>query len=159
MPVSSFGVLPSSRGYPDFRRPSHPALLRTCVLAEVDQEQVVFSGFDPIQRRKGDLARLDVHPSHSFWDLSPDGSPIAFGKFEVSGGRIRILDLAGGEPRIVELPDWSHLTSVGWSADGKSLFAKNWSSLAGSILHVALNGEAQEDFWRRTRVKKSVLGS
>jgi Tol biopolymer transport system component len=133
--------LPSARGYPDFRCPSLPGSLRPCIVSEVNQEQIVFSGFDPIQGRKGELARLDVDPSDSFWDLSPDGSRIAFGKFEMSGGRIRILDLAGGEPRIIELRDWNDLISVGWSADGKSLFATNWSSLAGSILRVALNGE------------------
>ena len=134
--------LPTARGYPDLRCPSLPGSLRPCIVSEVNQEQIVFSGFDPIQGRQGELARLDVDPADSFWDLSPDGSRIAFGKFEVSGGRIRILDLAGGEPRIIELRDWNNLISVGWSADGKSLFATNWSSLAGSILHVALNGEA-----------------
>ena len=133
--------LPSARGYPDFRCPFHPTLSRPCVLVEVNQEQVVFSGFDPVQGREGELARFDVDPSDSFWDLSPDGSRIAFGKFEVSGGRISILDLAGGKPQIVELRGWNDLTSVGWSADGKSLFATNWGSFAGSILHVALNGE------------------
>jgi Tol biopolymer transport system component len=135
--------LPSARGYPDFRCPSLSALSRPCVLGEANQDQVVFSAFDPIQGRKGDLARLDLDPSDSFWDLSPDGSRIAFGKFEVSGSQIRILDLAGGEPRVVEVRGWNHVTSVGWSADGRSLFATNWSSVAGSILHVALNGETR----------------
>jgi WD40 repeat protein len=133
--------LPSARGYPDFRCPSLPALSRPCVLSEDNQDALVFSAFDPIQGRKGELARLDVDPSDSFWDLSPDGSRIAFGKFEVNGGHIRILDLSGGEPRILELRDADHLTSVGWGGDGKSLFVTNWSSVAGSILHVALNGE------------------
>lgn len=133
--------LPSARGYPDFRCPSLSALSCPCVLSEANQDQVVFSAFDPIQGRKGELARLDVDPSDSFWDLSPDGSRIAFGKFEVNGSHIRILDLATGDTRMLELRDGDHLTSVGWSADGKSLFATNWSSVAGSILHVALNGE------------------
>jgi Tol biopolymer transport system component len=133
--------LPSARGYPDFRCPSVPDLSRSCVLAEANQDQVVFTAFDPIQGRKGQLARLDVDPSDSFWDLSPDGSRIAFGKFEVNGGHIRILDLSNGESRVVELRGWDHLTSVGWSGDGRGLFATNWSSVAGSILHVTLNGE------------------
>lgn len=135
--------LPSARGYPDFRCPSPRALPRPCILSEANQDSVVFSAFDAIQGRKGELARLDVDPSDSFWDLSPDGSRIAFGKFELRGGHIRILDLAGAEPRVVEPRAWDHLTSVGWSADGKSLFVTNWSSVAGSILHVALNGETQ----------------
>jgi WD40 repeat protein len=133
--------LPSARGYPDFRCPSVPDLSRSCVLAEANQDQVVFSAFDPIQGRKGELARLDVDPSDSFWDVSPNGSRIAFGKFEASVGHIRILDLAGGEPRVVELRNGDHLTSVGWAAHGNGVFVTNWSSVAGSILHVALNGE------------------
>lgn len=134
--------LPSARGYPDFRCPSLPPLSRPCVLGEVNQDQLVFSAFDPLQGRKDELARLDIDPSDSFWDLSPDGSRIAFGNFE-NGGHIGILDLAGRERRVVELGGWDHLTSVGWSTDGRSLFATNWSSVAGSILHVALNGETQ----------------
>lgn len=133
--------LPSARGYPDFRCPSLPASSRPCVLSELSQDQVVFTAFDSVQGRKGELARLEVDPFDSFWDLSPDGSRIAFGKFEVNGSHIRILDLTDGDSRSVELRDWDHLTSVGWSPDGRSLFATNWSSVAGSILHVALNGE------------------
>lgn len=136
--------LPSARGYPDFRCSSRMVVAsRPCVLGEVNRRQIVFSAFDPRLGRQGELARIEVEPSDTFWDLSPDGSRIAFGKLEGHGGHIRILDLAGGKAREISVKGWSNLTSVGWSPDGRSLFATNWASRGGSILHVALDGEIQ----------------
>ncbi len=68
---------------------------------------------------------------------------IALGKFEGNSGLIRIVDLVSGTTRQVPVQEWTHLDSVGWSADGKSLFVTNWSSKGGSILRVALSGKAQ----------------
>lgn len=136
--------LPSARGYPDFHCSSRIVVAsRPCVLGEVNGEQIVFSAFDPRLGRQGELARIEVEPSDTFWDLSPDGSRIAFGKLEGNGGHIRILDLAGGKARQISVKGWSNLTSVGWSVDGRSLFATNWASKGASILRVALNGETQ----------------
>jgi Tol biopolymer transport system component len=134
--------LPSARGYPDFRCSSRVVVASPpCVLSEVNGKQVVFTAFDPRVGKRGELARIDFDPSDSFWDLSLDGSRIAFGKFEGRGGHIRILDLAGGKTREISVKGWSHLTSVGWSADGRSLFATNWASIAASVLRVELDGE------------------
>jgi len=135
--------LPTVKGYPDFRCPSRLDSTHLCVLSEFDNEQIVFFAFDPLQGRKGELASLDVEPTDTFWDLSPDGSRIAFGKFEEEGGHIRILDLASGKAREIAVKGWAHLDSVGWSADEGTLFAANWSSTGGSILRVELNGETQ----------------
>lgn len=133
--------LPTARGYPDFRCPSLPPKGTSCILVEVDQEQVVFSAFDPLQGKRGELARLDIEPADTFWDLSPDGSRIAFGGCEPHGGRIHILDLVSGKASYITVKAWSCLTSTGWSPDGKSLFLTNWAASGGSILRVALNGE------------------
>lgn len=144
--------LPTARGYPDFRCLSFlPASARSCVLSEIKEDQLVFSGFDPLQGRKGELARVDLGPNSgyyntifdTFWDLSPDGSRIAFGGCEPHGGHIHILDLDSHQENQLSLKDWSCLTSVGWSSDGKYLFVTNWASRGGSILHVALNGETR----------------
>jgi len=149
--VPRYRWLPTARGYPDFRCPSLAASAHPCVLSEIKDDQLVFFGFDPLQGRKGELARLDFGPNSgyyntifdTFWDLSPDGSRIAFGGCEPHGSHIRILDLDGQRESQVSLRDWSCLTSVGWSTDGKSLFVTNWASRGGSILRVALNGEAK----------------
>jgi len=131
-------LLPSARGYPDFRCPAVPS--DTCILAEADQNQIVFSVLDPVRGTKGELTRLDIDPSDTFWDLSPDGSAIAFGKFDERHGSLRILPVRTGSPREVVVKAWSHLNSVGWSADGKALYVANWSAHGGSLLRVGLNG-------------------
>lgn len=143
--------LPTARGYPDLRCPSLAASARPCVLSEVEDDQLVFSGLDPSQGRKGELARFDLGPNSgyyntvfdTFWDLSADGSRIAFGGCEPHGSHIRILDLDRHQENQLSLKDWSCLTSVGWSSDGKYLFVTNWASRGGSILHVALNCETR----------------
>lgn len=143
--------LPTARGYPDFRCPSLAASARPCVLSEIKDDQLVFSGFDPMEGRKGELARLDLGPNSayyntvfdSFWDLSADGSRIAFGGCEPHGSHIRILDLFTQREGQLSLKDWSCLTSVGWSSDGKYLFVTNWAPRGGSILLVALDGETR----------------
>jgi Tol biopolymer transport system component len=135
--------LPTARGYPDFRCPSLAGSTRSCVLSEIKDDQLVFLAFDPLQGRKGELARIDVDPLDTFWDLSPDGTRIAFGKCEPHGGHIRILDLANGERTQLTVEGWACFTSAGWSSDGKSLFVTNWASRGGSILRVALNGKTK----------------
>lgn len=149
--VPRYRWLPTARGYPDFRCPSPAASARPCVLSEIKDDQLVFFAFDPLQGRKAELSRLDFGPNSgyyntifdTFWDLSPDGSRIAFGGCEPHGSHIRILDLDTHQESQVGLRDWSCLTSVGWLPDGKSLFVTNWASRGGSILRVALNGEPQ----------------
>jgi Tol biopolymer transport system component len=135
--------LPTANGYPDFHCPSLAVPARPCVLSEIKDDQLVFFAFDPLQGRIGELARIDVDPSDAFWDLSPDGTRIAFGKCEPHGGHIRILDLGNGERTQLTVEGWACFTSAGWSSDGKSLFVTNWASRGGSILRVALNGKTK----------------
>jgi Tol biopolymer transport system component len=135
--------LPSARGYPDFRCSSRIVAKSPCVLSEANGKRIAFSAFDPRLGRQGELARIDIDPSDTFWDLSPDGSRIAFGKLEERGGHLCILDLAGGKRQEISVKEWSNLISVGWSVDGRSVFATNWASKGGSILRVTLDGEIQ----------------
>jgi Tol biopolymer transport system component len=113
------------------------------VLSEVSGSAIVFSAFDPKLGRQGEVVRIQTGPSLSFWDLSPDGSRIAFGKMEGNGGHIRLLDLAEGKARDMTVKGWSNLASIGWSMDGRNLFATNWASKGASILRVTLDGQIQ----------------
>ncbi len=135
--------LPTARGYPDFRCPYLAGSARPCVLSEFNGGQLVFFALNPLQGRKGELARLDVEPEDTFWDLSPDGSRIAFGGCEPDGGHIRILDLAGGGTSELTERGWACLISATWSPDGNSLFVTNWATSGGSILRVAMDGKVQ----------------
>ena len=129
----------TARGYPAFRCPSLPTA--SCVLSEADEKQIIFSAFDPVEGRKRELVRVDIDAStHTSWDLSPDGARIALVK---SDDRIRILSLSDGTAREVPVKGWWELDSVGWSADGKSLFVTNYYYKGSTLLRVALNGETQ----------------
>jgi Tol biopolymer transport system component len=130
------------RGQPAFRCPSLPTA--PCVLSELDQRQIVFSAFDPVQGKKGEIARVDINPfTEAFWDLSPDGSRIAFGETDKYIGRLRILALRGGAAREITVKGWTNIDSVAWSAGGDYLFVTKWSSQGGSLLRVDLTGAAQ----------------
>jgi Tol biopolymer transport system component len=129
----------SSRGHPDFRCPSAAGV--HCIVSEADDKQVVLSSFDPRRGRIREVARVDVDgpPGDTFWDLSPDGSRIAFG--EHRKGRIRILPLNGGAAREVSLGNWRGPYTVAWSADSRSLFLTTWIPGGSELLRVALDGE------------------
>jgi Tol biopolymer transport system component len=120
--VAAQGRRLTTRGYPDFRCPSNPAA--PCILADRGRDQIIFSAFDPADGKKREVAKVefDSYNLWSFWDLSPDGSQIAFGKDERGSGRVRILPVAGGSEQEVDVKGWNRLDSVAWSSDGKSLF-------------------------------------
>jgi Tol biopolymer transport system component len=113
-------------------------------LSERVQNQIVFTAFDPLQGRGGELTRIDVDRSRpAFWDLSPDGRWIAFGTTEETSGPIRLLSLTGQPGREISVGKWTNLTSVAWAADGKALFVTGWASKKPPLLRLSLNGEAQ----------------
>src|SRR6266852_4265055 len=69
-------VLEASRGAAVRCAPRH----LPCVISELDKvnSELVFTAFDPLRGRSGELVRLATDPEESpAWDLSPDGSTIA----------------------------------------------------------------------------------
>jgi Tol biopolymer transport system component len=132
----------TAAGHPRFRCPSVPE--STCVLSEQIGNEAVFTAFDPIEGRKGELARLNAEPRRAaFWDLSPDGRWIAFGARHTTNGRIMLLPLAGQMPREISAGDWKRLESVAWAADGQALFVTSYSSNGFPLLRVSLAGTAE----------------
>ena len=136
------GFLLTLRGHPDFHCPITAGL--PCVLSEIERNQLVFSTFDPLRGRKGELARINLDPgANLFWDLSPDGTRIAFGQTDVRSGLLHILRLDGGSPSNINVKEWANLSTVGWAADGRQLFVSNYASSGDSLLRVSMNGDAQ----------------
>jgi len=134
--------VPSAEGDPRFRCPSVPQ--SSCVLSQRVENQMVFTAFDPLHGRKGELTRIEVGRSRpAFWDLASDGQWIAFGTNEETTGRIRLLSLTGQPSREITVGNWTNLTSVAWAGDGRTLFVTRWASRNPPPLRVSLNGEAQ----------------
>jgi serine/threonine protein kinase len=149
------------------------AAANLCVVAEREQNELVFYAFDPAQKlpaggipRKDlrELARTDYNPND--WGLSPDGSSIAMVRPSNREGRIHIISLetrghtgrvVGTAPAHDVLVDgWTNLFNLNWAADGTGWYICNQSNPAGAtFLYVDFNGHATvlqsqqgvEPFW------------
>lgn len=131
---------PTARGYPSFRCAS--VNTGRCVIAEHLGKDIVFSTVDPVAGTREEAARQEVKPvTDSFWDLSPDGTAIAFVQLEEQKGSIRILRIRGGATQDITVKGWAHLDSVAWSSDGRALFVTSYSSRGSKLLRVSLDGE------------------
>ena len=129
------------RSFPDFRCPMRLPMA-SCVLAEAEQDNVVFTYFDPVRGRGIEAARVQTSPSKFFWDLSPDGSRIAYGEFRSTAAEhLTILNLNDRMPREIALGTRTNLSSVAWSAGGEDLFVATLKREGSDLLHVGLDGK------------------
>jgi len=118
-----------------------------CVFAEEapDRKQLIFSAFDPVKGRGEVLTRVDLKKPGGdyFWDLSADGSRLAFAQLDEDAGRIRILPLTSGEARELNVKGWKNLETVFWAADGRGVFVSPIAGMGQTELYVDLEGRAQ----------------
>src|SRR5262249_30055561 len=102
--ASDLILLPTAARHPGFRCSSAPA--STCVLSEVGAKDVVFiclAPFPPAVR--SDFSRMPAkNPADLAWDLSPNGSRIAYSEYELHSASIHVLDIQSRATREVRLP-------------------------------------------------------
>jgi serine/threonine protein kinase/Tol biopolymer transport system component len=119
----------------------------SCLFSEEapDRKQVIFWGFDPIKGRGRELTRVSLNqPVAGYgWDVSPDGSRVAFTQFDEREGRLQILRLAGGQAREINVKGWKGLQTLFWAADGRGLFVSPTAGQGATLLYVDLEGHAQ----------------
>lgn len=136
-----------------------------CIFSELspDRKQVIFSAFDPMAGRQREIIRVNLQqPVADYsYDLSPDGSQLAFTQSQPFGlaqsqpqreARLQILPLAGGESREVNVKGWDSLLRLVWAADGRGLFASA-GGLETTLLYVDLEGHAQVIWEQRFRLR------
>jgi Tol biopolymer transport system component len=127
-----------------------PATL--CAFSEPspDQKQVVISAFDPVQGRGKELTRINLRQPGNFyaWDLSRDGSRLAFTQEDEREGRIQIIPVAGGKVREINVKGWNNLEFLFWAKDGKGLFVSRLLTSGTMLLYVDLEGRA-EVLWQQ----------
>jgi Tol biopolymer transport system component len=140
--TSGHVVVPTTAGHPAFRCPTRPGA--SCVLSEVIGNDIVFSSFEPAPSAvRTEVFRLKAgDPTNVFWDLSPDGSRIAYGE-RGSHSLIRVREVRAETTREIPLPAWPDVYTVGWAADGTSLFATDFAPTGSSLLHISLDGKAR----------------
>jgi len=128
--------------YSEFRCAKSPSSL--CVLIErtEDRKQMVMTAFDPLVGRGAELARIDLDSEAKkfHWDLSPDGTRIAFTK--TPQAPIEILSLQGAATQSFYVQGWDNLDSLDWTAHGDGFFIADGVHGGMALLHVDLHGYA-----------------
>jgi hypothetical protein len=115
------------------------------VVSEAAAHEVVFYSFAPVpSATKSEIFRVTVkQPDLVAWDLSPDGSRVAYCERDARSATIHVRELGPGTTRDIPIPGWVEFWTLGWAADGKSLFVTNWEPAGSSLLHVTLDGKCR----------------
>jgi len=113
-----------------------------CVLAELslDKKQLIFTSFDPVAGRRGELSRFSDERADQFgWDLAPDGTQVVlYQEFEA---RFKVLNFKEQSTKNVDAAKGVHLRTMTWAADGKGFFASNAKQLGAQLMHIDLHGK------------------
>jgi len=133
-------VLPTMVGQPAFRCPSRGT---SCVLCESGLHEVTFYSVLPEPRAvKKEIFRVQTDdPETLSWDLSPDGSRIGYAEFNWRSASIHIREVATSATHEIPLNGLAELSTLNWSADGKSFFATTFAVTGSSLYHVTQEGK------------------
>ncbi len=144
-----FGAVPGAggtgaRAFPEIRCPR--AFGGSCVVAELrgsdNDARLVVSAFEPLTGHTRQLASAKGG-GLTFWDVSPDGTTVAFGEFAWDGGnRITLVTTGTEDRRVVDLKDFKNVVDIAWAPDGHSLFATTATVHGSELLRVMLDGRA-----------------
>jgi len=129
------------------------------VVSEPSAKQQVIYAVDPVKGkdRKPLYTGPPANPGQdSNWDVSPDGSNLAFirGDAQKKAFQIQIRPVAGGTGRELNISGWDNAPFIRWAADGKGWYvtassapdaghAITSSASAWTLLKVDLTGKTQ----------------
>jgi Tol biopolymer transport system component len=131
----------SARGNPDFRCPMKPGA--PCILGEMDGKVLVFTRFDPVNGKIGEIARYQSQVDQVGWDLSPDGQLIVVAPYERTRALMTLIPVDGGSRREILAKDWTSIYSVAWGKGGESLVLAIFTSRYCHLLHISMDGAVQ----------------
>jgi hypothetical protein len=134
-------VMPTAMGLPAFRCPLGTGI--SCVLSEAGSHELVFYSFTPTpSAAKSEIFRIPVNDPHSVaWDLSPDGTRVAYAQHEFGSASIHVRELDTKTVHDILLKGMTDLSTLSWAADGKSLFATTFAVTGSSLLHITPDGK------------------
>jgi len=113
-----------------------------CVAGHVDEDDYVFTSFDPIDGISEELARTQYREPFTLWDLSPDGTQVAV--VYNDDDEINLVSLVTGELSTISVSGWRNFEFVSWAANGEALFINAGFSMSGRyavLLRVGLDGQ------------------
>ncbi|HXJ96155.1 MAG TPA: hypothetical protein VMT20_25220 [Terriglobia bacterium] len=118
-----------------------------CVVSEPGPHQQVLYALDPVKGKgREPLSTGPLHPGQeSDWDVSPDGSSLAFLRDGAQKGalQIQIRPLTGGARRELNISGWGNADNIRWAADGRGWFVTVFSAGGSTLLKVDPTGKAQ----------------
>lgn len=126
-----------------------------CVVGARQKDYLAFYAFHPragLNLDAGVAARIKSDPNAPiYWDVSPDGTRLAYVKFDAAEARVYILSLAAGSGNParrqkereseVTLRGWTRLHSINWAADGKGWFITAQFPDHWAMLYASLDGK------------------
>ena len=130
-------------------------MAKVCLVSDSNSKEQVLYALDPV-KGKGREPLSTGPPTdptmESDWDLSPDGSSVAFLRSEAQDGdlRIQIRSLAGGASRELDIGKRAPPLAIRWSGDGKGWYVTTWSTSVGPganariLLKVDPTGKSQQ---------------
>ena len=115
-----------------------------------DRRELILTAFDPIVGKGKELLRIPVEgPDDGYiWNLSPDGSEVAYAKQAWNADQVHFISLRGGETRSVQVKD-HFLSGFDWAPDSKSIFVGSPGANGATLLHVDLKGGVQP-IWQQS---------
>jgi Tol biopolymer transport system component len=128
----------------EFRCALNPGM--RCVLRVTLQGQYyAYYDLDPIRGKGRELARTKWTPGWlGNWDISPDGTQIAFPDHDTRDARIRVISLVPrpNEPgeHEVALPFPNDLHGLVWTANGHGWFVATKTAIGNRMLYVYTDG-------------------
>jgi hypothetical protein len=120
-----------------------------CAVAEESQDRrtMIVTAFDPVKGRGGELARFDLirdqevdpYIDHlALCDISPDSTRLAVVRGE--NEPIEVHSLRGQPTLVISAKRLRGLRAIAWAANGKGVFASNWTEHGREVVRVDLRG-------------------
>jgi Tol biopolymer transport system component len=129
-----------SNMYPALRCPSSPAA--RCIIAEEEKNALVFSAFDPMEGRRIRLGQIEAPPREIAWDLSPDGTRVAYVRWAWDDGhKISMMGLQDGRVTEIPMKGWTSLSAVAWAPDAANLYVISARRNGSALLRVGIDGQ------------------
>lgn len=135
-------VVPVGGAVQDFRCPSRTVW---CVLREAQGTEFTYSLLDPVRGKGVTLLRVPKPEDFSAaWDVSPDGSHLAYVASRAPGARLRIVPLGSGsiDSRMheVTVQTTTNISALSWDMDGTGWFVAVETAVGSNLLHCAPDG-------------------
>lgn len=122
-----------------------------CFFEEIRDGQIIFSDLDPVNGLRSEIERVNVPKGffakfdRPWWSPSPDGGSIAIVGASRDKDAIQIVSVKRGAVSEVRVKLASGMQSVGWAADGNSLFVTDLGgdAVKSRLLRVSLSGTSE----------------